>query len=107
MTEAHVHVFLLAKLFFILTELCARQAYLRGFCPPWLLRNLARFTTLLFGASLVVESNYKWGNGMCFVVGLILWNRPKDGDGPKRRRRKEEKKEEQLPPNWSGIPEAA
>ncbi len=96
------------KLAFLLADTCVSVSHAIGWVPAWIRRNSSRFITLLFGVAVFVENNYKRTHAFVFLVGLIIWNWPKDDEPPRRRRRrKQERKEEHSPPNWSGVPENA
>jgi hypothetical protein len=107
MTEHQLQVFGLVRLCFIFLEIGTRHAHRLGYGSAWFPRNVARFTTMLFGVGTFVDHDWRKINAFCCLLGILLWNIPKDGDPPKRRRRKEEQKEPNLPPNWSGVPEGA
>jgi hypothetical protein len=102
------HAWITVKLIFVTVDLCMGIRHLLGRVPPWVRRNSSRFATLLFGAGVFIESDWKRMNAFVFLLGLITWNLPRDSEPPKRRRRREqERKEEKSPPNWSGLPENA
>lgn len=106
MNERQVAVFLATRFVFLMVESCFRIAHGRKACGAWWPRNLGRFTTLLFGAGIWFDLAYPKLNAFCFLLGLTLWNRPKDEEPPKRRRKQEKQETEKAPPNWSGLPEA-
>lgn len=88
--------------------LLVQIAWVRGFCGPWLVRNVNRFATVVWVMSTIVDATaglrlHTAMDLLVVFVGLRNWNLPKDDEPPRRRRKLEKKTEAKSGFDWTGA----
>ena len=90
--------------FLVMVNAGAMVGYKMERIPAWVWRNTNRAVTLIYVPRIWLRPGDRWWSIFIVVLGIVVWNWPKDGKPPRIRKRKRERvAEKRAAPDWSGA----